>query len=183
VSKTRQFFAIFYGENIFKIKISVPGVDVMITMFCDFRQFSAKKLALFSKINVTIKILHTFALFWVKSANFSAYFMAKIFLKSKSKFPGFLGCLNEPLFKMDSEISPKFDKYVDLFKRYRSKVQVWRVTVVYNSVIQRVNVIKPSLHEQQKTDGQLGMFLSFFDGCKKRIRFSCLCKPGLSPVF
>jgi hypothetical protein len=34
----------------------VPGVDVMITIFCDFRQFSAKKLAFFSKTNVVIKI-------------------------------------------------------------------------------------------------------------------------------
>jgi hypothetical protein len=40
-----------------------PGVDVMITIFCDFRQFSAKKLAFFSKTNVMIKILHYLALF------------------------------------------------------------------------------------------------------------------------
>jgi hypothetical protein len=39
-----------------------PGVDVMITIFCDFRQFSAKKLAFFSKTNVMIKILHNLAL-------------------------------------------------------------------------------------------------------------------------
>jgi hypothetical protein len=31
------------------------GVDVMITIFCDFLQFSAKKLAFFSKTNATIK--------------------------------------------------------------------------------------------------------------------------------
>jgi hypothetical protein len=31
-----------------------PGVDVMITIFCDFRQFSTKKLAFFSKTNVMI---------------------------------------------------------------------------------------------------------------------------------
>jgi hypothetical protein len=40
-----------------------PGVDVMITIFCDFRQFLAKKLAFFSKTNVMIKILHNLALF------------------------------------------------------------------------------------------------------------------------
>jgi hypothetical protein len=51
-----------------------PGVDVMITIFCDFRQFSAKKLAFFSKTNVMIKILHNLALFWVKNANFFAEF-------------------------------------------------------------------------------------------------------------
>jgi hypothetical protein len=31
------------------------GVNVMITIFCDFCQFSAKKLAFFSKTNVMIK--------------------------------------------------------------------------------------------------------------------------------
>jgi hypothetical protein len=41
----------------------LPGVDVMITIFCDFRRFSAKKLAFFSKTNVMIKILHNLALF------------------------------------------------------------------------------------------------------------------------
>jgi hypothetical protein len=43
--------------------IGIPGVDVMITIFCDFRQFSAKKLAFFSKTNVMIKVLHNLALF------------------------------------------------------------------------------------------------------------------------
>jgi hypothetical protein len=35
---------------------SEPGVDVMITIFCDFCLFSAKKLAFFSKANVMISI-------------------------------------------------------------------------------------------------------------------------------
>jgi hypothetical protein len=39
------------------------GVDVMITIFCGFRQFLAKKLTFFSKSNVMIKILHNLALF------------------------------------------------------------------------------------------------------------------------
>jgi GH18 family chitinase len=34
----------------------IHGVDVMITIFCDFCQFSAKKLAFFSKTNVMITI-------------------------------------------------------------------------------------------------------------------------------
>jgi hypothetical protein len=34
-----------------------PGVDVMKKNFGDFRQFSAKKLALFAKTNVVIKFL------------------------------------------------------------------------------------------------------------------------------
>jgi hypothetical protein len=37
-----------------------PGVDVMITIFCDFRQFSAKKLAFFSKTNVMINFFSKF---------------------------------------------------------------------------------------------------------------------------
>jgi hypothetical protein len=35
-------------------ELTDPGVDVMITIFCDFRQFSMKKLAFFSKTNVMI---------------------------------------------------------------------------------------------------------------------------------
>jgi hypothetical protein len=39
------------------------GVYVMITIFFDFRQFSAKKLAFFPKTIVVMKILHNLALF------------------------------------------------------------------------------------------------------------------------
>jgi hypothetical protein len=46
-----------------KIGAGEPGVDVMITIFCDFCQFSAKKLAFFSKTNVMIQFLHNLALF------------------------------------------------------------------------------------------------------------------------
>jgi hypothetical protein len=38
-----------------------PGVDVMITIFCDFWPFSAKKLALFSKTNVMMTFLRNLA--------------------------------------------------------------------------------------------------------------------------
>jgi hypothetical protein len=40
-----------------------PGVDIMITIFGDFCQFSAKKLAFFSKTDVMINILYKLALF------------------------------------------------------------------------------------------------------------------------
>jgi hypothetical protein len=40
-----------------------PWVDVMITIFCDFGQFSPKKLALFPKSNVMIRILQKQAVF------------------------------------------------------------------------------------------------------------------------
>jgi hypothetical protein len=35
-------------------KKTLSGVDVMITIFCDFSQFSAKKLAFFLNTNVMI---------------------------------------------------------------------------------------------------------------------------------
>jgi hypothetical protein len=69
------------GIKLIKAK-SVPGVDVMITIFRDFRHFLAKKLAFFSKTNVLIKFLQNLALFWVKNANFLLIFSAKIFKKS-----------------------------------------------------------------------------------------------------
>jgi hypothetical protein len=53
---------------------TVSGVDVMIQIFCDFRQISAIKLAAFSKTNVMIKFLHNLALFRVEDANFFAEF-------------------------------------------------------------------------------------------------------------
>jgi hypothetical protein len=39
------------------------GVDVMIAIFGDFRQFSAKKMAFVSKTNVMIILLNNSALF------------------------------------------------------------------------------------------------------------------------
>jgi hypothetical protein len=59
-----------------------PGVDVMITIFCGFSLFSAKKLAFFSITNVMIKILHNLALFGVKDANFYADIFGEKNLKS-----------------------------------------------------------------------------------------------------
>jgi hypothetical protein len=64
-----------------------PGVDVMITIFCDFCQFSAKKLAFFSRTNVMIKILHNLALFWVKNANFFAKIFSENILKILTSVP------------------------------------------------------------------------------------------------
>jgi hypothetical protein len=49
---------------------AAPGVDVMTTIFCDFRQISVKKLAFFLKTNVMIKFLHYLASFRVKNAIF-----------------------------------------------------------------------------------------------------------------
>jgi hypothetical protein len=60
-------------------EVDVSGVDVIITIFCDFCQFSAKKWRfLKSKTNVMIKILEELAVVCAKNANI----FAKIFLKS-----------------------------------------------------------------------------------------------------
>jgi hypothetical protein len=65
-----------------------PGVDVMITIFCDLCQFSAKKLSFFSKTNVMIQFLHNLALFWAKNANFFAKFFGENILKIITSVPG-----------------------------------------------------------------------------------------------
>jgi hypothetical protein len=64
-----------------KISLTVAsaGVDVMITILCDFCQFSAKKMAFFSQTNVMITI---FAIEQKKLEQKNANFSAKIFKKS-----------------------------------------------------------------------------------------------------
>jgi hypothetical protein len=55
------------------------GTDAMITIFCDFWQLSAKKLAFFSKNQFYDKFLHNLANFESKTTNFLLNFSAKIF--------------------------------------------------------------------------------------------------------
>jgi hypothetical protein len=64
-----------------------PGVDVMSTFFCDFRQFSVKKLEFFSKTNVMIKFLKKLAVVRGKNANIFADFLSKIFLQIITSVP------------------------------------------------------------------------------------------------
>jgi hypothetical protein len=46
------------------------GADVMITFFCDFRQFSAKKMAFFLETNVMMKSLQKLTVYILhKNAN------------------------------------------------------------------------------------------------------------------
>jgi hypothetical protein len=61
----------------------------MITIFCVFRQFSAKKMEFFSKTNVMIIFfLQNYALFRVKNANFFVKFLGEnIFKKSITSVP------------------------------------------------------------------------------------------------
>jgi hypothetical protein len=45
-----------FWETAFLLTDSTSGIDVMITIFCDFRQFSVKKLAIFGeKIGIFLK--------------------------------------------------------------------------------------------------------------------------------
>jgi hypothetical protein len=66
-----------------------PGVDVMITIFCDFRQFSAKKFAFFSKTNVMVNFLHNLVIFVSsQKRNFFAEFFGENILKIITSVPG-----------------------------------------------------------------------------------------------
>jgi hypothetical protein len=58
---------------------NASGVDVMITILCDFRQFSANKLAFFSKTNVMITIFAKTSSSLRKNAKIFAEFLVKIF--------------------------------------------------------------------------------------------------------
>jgi hypothetical protein len=63
--------------RVFSHKIIRPGVDVMITIFCGFCQFSAKVLAFFSKTNVMIKFLQKVALVLAKRPIFLLIFFGE----------------------------------------------------------------------------------------------------------
>jgi hypothetical protein len=60
----------------------------MITIFCDFWQFSAKKLAFFLNTNVMIKFCQNLALFWVNNAYFPHIFFGKNIFKIITSVPG-----------------------------------------------------------------------------------------------
>jgi hypothetical protein len=89
ISEVAQFFGLFFpriqscaliltkdglGYILGDFITNSPGADVMIRIFCDLCQFSAEKLAFFSKSNVMLKNLHNLALFRVKNANNLALF-------------------------------------------------------------------------------------------------------------
>jgi hypothetical protein len=59
----------------------------MITMFSDFRQFTAKKWRYSQKINFMIKVLHYLALFLVKNANFVRHFFRQKYLENRNIGP------------------------------------------------------------------------------------------------
>jgi hypothetical protein len=59
--------------------MTISAIDIMITIFRDFRTFSAKKLAFFLKAKVMIHFLQNSAEFCRKNANFSPLFWQKYF--------------------------------------------------------------------------------------------------------
>jgi hypothetical protein len=77
--RKRHIFAKNWRKSPKKVIITLaPGVDVMITIFCYFRQFSAKQLAFYSKTNVMIKFCSIKLCFESKTPIF-ANSLAKIF--------------------------------------------------------------------------------------------------------
>jgi hypothetical protein len=60
----------------------------MIKIFCDFRQFSAKKIAFFSKTNAMMKILHNLALFLSQKLQFYRIFFSENISKIITSVPG-----------------------------------------------------------------------------------------------
>jgi hypothetical protein len=70
-----------------KERLLQSGVYVMITIFCDFSQFSAKKLAFFLNTNVMINFFKNLALFCVKSAKFLVKFFGEKYFKNHNIGP------------------------------------------------------------------------------------------------
>jgi hypothetical protein len=66
-----------------------PGTDVMITIFCDFWQFSEKKLAFFSKTNVMIKIFAQFSFVLSQKRQFFRWIFRRKYLKNHNIGPSF----------------------------------------------------------------------------------------------
>jgi hypothetical protein len=64
------------------------GVDVMITIFCDFFPIFGEKIGVFSKTNVMINFFQNLALSRVKNANFFAKFFGENILKIITSVPG-----------------------------------------------------------------------------------------------
>jgi hypothetical protein len=63
-------------------------VDVMITIFCGFRQLSAKKLAFFSKTNVIINFFPNLSLFIESKRPFCRRFLGENIKKIITSVPG-----------------------------------------------------------------------------------------------
>jgi hypothetical protein len=85
-------------------KFAQSGVDIMITIFCDFSQFSAKKMAFFINTNVRINFFQNLALFRVKNANFFSKFFGENIYKIITSVPGHPAPLSNAIRKRNSYI-------------------------------------------------------------------------------
>jgi hypothetical protein len=103
----------YYNAGVVAVSSKVvglaPGVDVMITIFGDFCQFSAKKLVFFSKINVMITIFaKTSSSFSKKRRYFCSIFRRK-YLKNHNFGPR----SRKQFFYSALRIKTCFDKFVN----------------------------------------------------------------------
>jgi hypothetical protein len=98
-------------QNITKI----AGVDVMITIFCDFCQYSAKQLALFSKTNVMITFKKCYDHILAKSSSslskkrhYVCHFFVENIFKIITSVPGMDDTLNCAKYYKDSRDETSF---------------------------------------------------------------------------
>jgi hypothetical protein len=111
-----------------------PGVNVMLTNFCNFCHFSAKKLAFFSKSNVMIKLLNNLVLFWAKNANFFAEFLPSTFSYfCSAEFSWKISPKNsaENQFSVDKAIVFSLYENIGLFYKQSSADLTREIYVVY----------------------------------------------------
>jgi hypothetical protein len=80
---------------VFSKKRAGPGVDVMITIFGDFSQFSAKKLAFFLNTSAMITFLSKFAFVSSQKRHFFAKFFGENILKIITLVPDAMLSKNE----------------------------------------------------------------------------------------
>jgi hypothetical protein len=124
------------------------GVDVMITIFCDFRQFSAKKIGVFLKNQCYDQLFFKIWLcFETKTPIFFAEFFGKNILKTITSVPGHTGNL-EPILRPcvrirnNASIVNFYNARVSLarfenknvlfyFEKRSSLPQRWRCTQMY----------------------------------------------------
>jgi hypothetical protein len=111
--KMPEIKVFIFWRNVLSPTFSLPnfnfvwtGVDVMIAIFCDFRQFSANKLAFFSKANLMIIFfLQKLVVVWARNANFFANFLAN---------------------KKNHNIGPCSDSILDRWRRSNTAVGNWQ---------------------------------------------------------
>jgi hypothetical protein len=90
VPRARPFPGLATGNSILLIRFvgrsetGWPGTDFMITIFCDFWQFSTEKMAFFSKTNVMINFFQNLALLWVKKSQYFRWIFRQNYLKNRN---------------------------------------------------------------------------------------------------